>query len=43
MIDYIALFGFILIGTIVMTWVYDLFETVYWKYIDWKYSEEKDQ
>ena len=41
--DYIILFGFILVGTIVLTWVHNLFEIVYWEYIDWKYGEEKDQ
>lgn len=43
MTDYLALFGFILVGTIAMTWIHDLFETIYWKYVDWRYNKEKDQ
>lgn len=37
--DYLILFGFIVVGAFVMTWVGDLFEHVYWKYIDWKYDD----
>ena len=41
MSDIVVLFGFIIIGTIVLTWVHNLFEIIYWKYIDWKYNKEE--
>lgn len=39
--DYLILFGFITIGALVLTWVYDFFEFVYWKYVDWKYGDKE--
>ena len=30
----------IAVGTFIMTGMYSVFETLYWKYIDWKYGDD---
>jgi len=41
--DEVILTGAITITAIIMFAIYDIFEAVYWKYIDWRTSREKDK